>query len=245
MTSSFVPRIYDFREKGKMPVPTKRSESAWFIAGTDTEIGKTFSATALLYALKNAGIPAVGMKPVAAGTNSEGKNDDVESLAAASGINAPLSLVNPYLFHPAIAPHIAAAEAGRAIEIEKIIEAFDSLCKIADAVVVEGVGGFRVPLGPNIDTRDLARALGIPVILVVGMRLGCISHALLTSDSIAAAGLDLVGWIANHIDPGMPRFEENLDALKARIDAPLLGVIPAGSTPEAAAASLRIPLFGE
>jgi dethiobiotin synthetase len=224
---------------------SKRSENAWLIAGTDTEIGKTFSATALLYALKNAGVRAVGMKPVAAGTGPDGKNDDVESLAAASGVDAPRNLVNPYLFHPAIAPHIAASEAGRVIEIEKIVDAFDALSKISQAVVVEGVGGFRVPLGPAIDTRDLASALGLPVILIVGMRLGCISHALLTAESIAAAGLDLVGWIANRIDPGMPRFEENLDALKARIDAPLIGVIPARSTPLAAAKSLRIPGFGE
>jgi dethiobiotin synthetase len=223
----------------------KHSAHAWFIAGTDTEIGKTFSATALLYALKNAGIRAVGMKPVAAGTGADGKNDDIESLAAASGVDAPRALVAPYLFLPAIAPHIAASEAGRAIEIEKIVEAFDALSKMAEAVVVEGVGGFRVPLGPEIDTRDLARALGLPVILVVGMRLGCINHALLTCESIAAAGLPLAGWIANRIDPDMPRFEENLDALKTRIAPPLLGVIPARSTPLAATNALRIPGVGE
>ncbi|MDR1162479.1 MAG: dethiobiotin synthase [Candidatus Accumulibacter sp.] len=223
----------------------KQAKSAWFIAGTDTEIGKTFSATTLLYALKNAGVQAVGMKPVAAGTDSDGKNDDVESLAAASGIAVPRALLNPCLFHPAIAPHIAADEAGRPIEIEKIVAAFNALREIADAVVVEGVGGFRVPLGTKIDARDLAQALGVPVILVVGMRLGCISHALLTVESIAAADLTLAGWIANRIDPDMPRFEENLDALKARIDAPLLGVLPALSTPQAAAAFLRIPRFGE
>ena len=221
-----------------MSVPIK---SAWFIAGTDTEVGKTFASCALLHVLRNAGIAAVGMKPVAAGTDAAGRNDDVEALRAASGVQAPRSLINPYLFQPAIAPHIAAAEEGRCIDIEHIVRTFDTLREQADTILVEGVGGFCVPLGPDSDTADLAEKLGLPVILIVGMRLGCINHALLTQQSIAARGLKLAGWIANRIDPDMSRFEENLAALKTRVAAPLLGVIPANSTPETAAKLLRLP----
>ena len=218
-----------------------RSAPAWFITGTDTEVGKTFATCALLLALKRRGQRAVGMKPVAAGTDADGKNDDVERLVAASGVVAPRELINPYLFPPAIAPHIAAAEAGAAIDIDHIVAAFEQLRPLADVVLVEGVGGFCVPLDERCDTADLAEQLGLPVILVVGMRLGCINHALLTCQAIAARGLKLAGWVANRIDPAMSRFEENLAALRARIDAPLLGVIPAASTPEAAATLLQIP----
>ena len=217
------------------------SAPAWFVAGTDTEVGKTFATCALLLALRQRGQRAIGMKPIAAGTDAAGKNDDVERLVAASGVTAPRELINPYLFQPAIAPHIAAAEAGLAIDIDHIVAAFEQLRPLADIVLVEGVGGFCVPLDERCDTADLAEQLGLPVILVVGMRLGCINHALLTCQAIAARGLKLAGWIANRIDPAMSRFEENLAALRARIDSPLLGVIPAASTPEAAATLLQIP----
>lgn len=215
--------------------------TAWFIAGTDTEVGKTFSSCALLHVLKNRGIRALGMKPVAAGTDANGKNDDVEALIAASTVSAPRELINPYLFAPAIAPHIAAQESGREIDIARILDAYAALSRLADSVIVEGVGGFCVPLGARTDSADLAQQLGLPVILVVGMRLGCINHALLTQQAIAARGLSLAGWIANRIDPAMARFDENLAALDARIEAPLLGVIPAHSTPENAARGLRLP----
>lgn len=214
---------------------------AWFITGTDTEVGKTFATCALLLALRNKGVRAIGMKPVAAGTDESGRNDDVERLIAASGVEAPRDLINPYLFQPAIAPHIAAAEAGQFIDIGHIVAASERLRGMADAVLVEGVGGFCVPLGHDCDTADLAEALALPVILVVGMRLGCINHALLTCQAITARGLKLCGWIANRIDPAMSRFEENLAALRERIDAPLLGIIPSASTPEAAAAGLHLP----
>ena len=214
---------------------------AWFVTGTDTEVGKTFATCALLLALRHQGIRAIGMKPIAAGTDDNGRNDDVERLIIASGTDAPRELINPYLFQPAIAPHIAAAETGRVIAIEHIITAFDTLRGMADAVLVEGVGGFCVPLGPHCDTADLAETMGLPVILVVGMRLGCINHALLTRQAIAARGLKLAGWIANHIDPAMSRFDENLAALRERIDAPLVGIIPPASTPEAAATGLHLP----
>jgi len=216
-------------------------KSAWFITGTDTEVGKTFVTSALLLALRYRGVKAIGMKPVAAGTDATGKNDDVEALIAASGVSAPRELINPYLFQPAIAPHIAAAEEGRVIDIALIVDAFNDLREMADTVLVEGVGGFCVPLGPHSDTADLAEALGLPVILVVGMRLGCINHALLSQQAIAARGLKLAGWIANHIDPGMSRFDENLAALEERMNAPLLAVIPAGSTPQKAAELIGLP----
>ena len=209
--------------------------NAWFIAGTDTEVGKTFATCALLHALHQQGIKAIGMKPIAAGTDAQGCNEDVEQLIAASGVSAPRELINPYLFEPAIAPHIAAAEAGRRIDIAQIVSAFSRLSSMAEITLVEGVGGFCVPLGPDCDTADLAESLNLPVILVVGMRLGCISHALLTQQAIVARGLKLAGWIANTIAPQMSRFDENLAALQERIAAPLLGIIPANSTPQEAA----------
>lgn len=214
---------------------------AWFVTGTDTEVGKTFVTCALLDILRRQGVKAVAMKPVAAGTDAAGRNDDVELLLAASAFAAPRELVNPYLFAPAIAPHIAAAEAGCAIDIGHIVGAFAALRELADAVLVEGVGGFCVPLGATDDTADLAERLELPVILVVGMRLGCINHALLTVQAIAARRLTLCGWIANRIDSRMPRFDANLAALKERIGAPLLGVVPSGSTPQDAARLIRIP----
>ena len=216
---------------------------AWFVTGTDTEIGKTFSCCALLHVLRNRGVCAVGMKPIAAGVDAQGRNEDVDALMAASAVAAPRALVNPYLFEAAIAPHIAAAAQGRSIELAPILSAFNALRAMAGAVLVEGVGGFCVPLGPDTDTVDLARALGLPVILVVGMRLGCINHALLSQQAIAASGLTLAGWIANCIDPHMACFEENLAALEARIAAPLLGVIAAHSTPQSAAKGLQLPVF--
>jgi len=216
-------------------------KSAWFITGTDTEVGKTFVTSALLLALRGRGVKAIGMKPIAAGTDAAGKNDDVEALIAASGVSAPRELINPYLFQPAIAPHIAAAEEERIINIALIVDAFRKLLDMADTVLVEGVGGFCVPLGPHSDTADLAEALGLPVILVVGMRLGCINHALLSQQAIAARGLKLAGWIANGIDPGMSRFDENLAALEERMNAPLLAVVPAGSTPQKAAELIGLP----
>ena len=214
---------------------------AWFVAGTDTEIGKTFVACALLHALRDQGLSAIGMKPVAAGTDQSGRNDDVEALIAAASVKAPRELVNPYLFAPAIAPHIAALEADRPIDLERIAQSFAALRPLADAIIVEGVGGFCVPLGPQVDAADLAQHLALPVILVVGMRLGCINHALLSAQAIAARGLPLAGWVANRIDPGMARFDENLASLEARLAAPLLGVIPAHSTPEQAAKLIRLP----
>lgn len=214
---------------------------AYFITGTDTEIGKTHAACALLHALRARGLSAVGMKPVAAGIDANGENEDVALLRAASSLVAPPELVNPYCFADPIAPHIAAREAGVTMRAEPVVAAFGALGRLADAVVVEGVGGFLVPLADDFDAADLAAALALPVILVVGMRLGCLNHALLTQEAIRARGLTLAGWIANRVDPRMSRFDENLATLKTGLRAPLLGVIPHGVGGAEAARQLMLP----
>ena len=216
---------------------------AYFLTGTDTEIGKTFTACALLHAARAAGLAAAGLKPVAAGVDANGRNEDVDQLVAASSVALPPAVVNPYCFRAAVAPHIAAAEEGRAIDFAVIADAVATARRQADFVVVEGVGGFRVPLGVDRDSADLAVALGLPVILVVGLRLGCINHALLTAEAIAARGLKLAGWVANTVDPDMARRDENIAALAGHLDAPLLGVLPRlpEAGPAAAASGLHLP----
>lgn len=201
----------------------------FFVTGTDTNVGKTLIAGALLHGFAASGLRAVGMKPVAAGCEPgvDGlRCEDVEFLRAAGNVSAPPGLVCPYAFEPAVAPHVAAAQAGVEIDLSRILAAFGQLSRDADVAVVEGVGGFRVPLNTSQDTADLARLLGLPVVLVVGMRLGCLNHALLTAQAIEAAGLPLAGWVANRIDPEMTAFEETLAALERRLGAPLLGVVP-------------------
>jgi dethiobiotin synthetase len=204
-------------------------KAGYFITGTDTGVGKTLVASALVYKFAQEGFKAVGMKPVAAGCEMiEGKllSEDVAQLIAASNASAPLEQINPYAFQPAIAPHIAAIQAGMEIKLDTIRQAYTALTELADIVVVEGAGGFYVPLSDSLDMAALAKALDLPVILVVGMRLGCLNHALLTTEAIRLCGLQLAGWVANTIDPGMAMFEENLSSLKQRIQAPCLGVIP-------------------
>lgn len=216
---------------------------AYFLTGTDTEIGKTFITCALLQHAAQRGQRAVGIKPVAAGTDADGRNDDVENIRAASNVALADDILNPYCFSAAIAPHIAAAEEGRRIEFATIQAACEQAMTQADLVIVEGVGGFRVPLGADGDSADLAVALALPVILVVGMRLGCINHALLSAEAIVGRGLRLAGWVANRIDPAMARFDENLATLQALLPAPLLGVVPhnpAGGS-AGAAAFLQLP----
>jgi len=201
-----------------------------FVTGTDTGVGKTLAACALIHALVERRIDVMPMKPVAAGAvvHSGGwANEDAIALARAAGRDeARLADINPVLLREPMAPHIAAARERRVISLEPIVEAFNRLRDAADFVVVEGVGGFRVPLSETIDSVDMARALGLPVVIVVGMRLGCLNHALLTAQSVRAAGLPLAGWIANAIDPAMAAAEENVEALRARLDAPLLGRLP-------------------
>ncbi|MCL2523882.1 MAG: dethiobiotin synthase [Betaproteobacteria bacterium] len=215
-------------------------KQAYFLTGTDTGIGKTFITCALLRRARQLGFAAAGLKPVASGTDAAGRNEDVEAIRAASGVELAREIVNPYCFAAAIAPHLAAAEAGSAIRFAPIIAACQEARQIADFVVVEGVGGFRVPLGADGDSADLAVALGLPLILVVGMRLGCINHALLTAEAIAARGLRLAGWVANRIDPAMARFDANLQTLENLLPAPLLGVVP-HAPDDGGGASLNLP----
>lgn len=212
----------------------------YLITGTDTGVGKTLATCVLLHALARQGIRAVGMKPVAAGTDPEGRNEDVEALLAAASVPAPRDLVNPYCFAAAIAPHVAAVEEGRTIELAPILHAFQQLTRLADQVLVEGVGGFLVPLGEQLDTGDLATRLQLPVILVVGLRLGCLNHALLTAEAIRARGLPLAGWIANHLDPAMERWQESLETLRHRLQAPLLGSLPHSPKPDPAALATHL-----
>jgi dethiobiotin synthetase len=159
---------------------------------------------------------------------------------AAGNVAAPRDLVNPYCFMPAIAPHIAAGLAGTAIDLDRIVSAFNELTTRADVVVVEGIGGFLVPLGRRTDTGALAARLALPVVLVVGMRLGCLNHALLTKEAIAARGLALAGWVANHIDPGMAAADENVRALQEEISAPLVARIRYAPAPDCRAIAALI-----
>lgn len=197
----------------------------FFITGTDTGVGKTRVSCALLHAFAARGQTVVGMKPVAAGCEN-GKWADVEALIAASNVAAPREWVNPYALLPPIAPHIAARQAGIEIDITVIRQACLELQNLAEVVIVEGVGGFLAPLSTRHNGADMAKALGLPVILVVGIRLGCLNHALLTAQAIQAAGLTLAGWVANRIDPHLLVVEENVRALEQRLDCPLLGVLP-------------------
>jgi dethiobiotin synthetase len=204
----------------------------YFVTGTDTGVGKTLVSCALLHAFCVHGKSAVGMKPVAAGMEND-KWADVELLAAASNVNAPRELINPYALIPPIAPHIAAKQAGIQIDIAVIRNACLGLQKLAEVVIVEGIGGFRVPLNDHQDSADMAKVLGLPVILVVGMQLGCLSHALLTAQAVRAVGLPLRGWIANRIDPDMQALDENVATLEQWLDCPLLGVLPFEQNPDA------------
>jgi dethiobiotin synthetase len=179
----------------------------------------------LLKAFAAQGKRVVGMKPVVAGSEN-GRWHDVEQLIAASNISAARAHVNPYAFDPPVSPHIAAQQAGIGIDFAVIQRAYQALSNQADIVIVEGAGGFLVPLNAQQTGADLARALNLPVILVVGMRLGCLNHALLTAQAIRAAGLPLAGWVANGIDPQMLMLEENIATLERWLDGPLLGVCP-------------------
>ncbi len=217
--------------------------TAFFVTGTDTGVGKTRVTCALLYATRQRGLSAVGMKPIAAGVEADGRNDDVAQLMAASSMPPPVALVNPFLYDPPIAPHIAAQEAGWPIDLTVIQHALAQLQTLAEVVWVEGAGGLLIPLNAQHDLADLAQRLALPMVLVVGMRLGCLNHALLTAEAIERRGLTLAGWVANRIDPDMARFEANLETLQVRLHAPLIGVIPYGANPEQAASCLDLSVF--
>ncbi|KMZ12784.1 Dethiobiotin synthetase [Candidatus Burkholderia humilis] len=211
-----------------------------FVAGTDTEIGKTFVSCALLHGFARAGLRAAAMKPIASGaTERDGvlHNEDADQLDAAAKVALPNDIRTPFMMREPIAPHIVAAREGIALDIARIVDVHKTAREMADIVIVEGVGGFRVPLDDTRDTADLAVTLNLPVVLVVGMRLGCISHALLTAEAITSRRLRLAGWVANRVDPHMLYPEENIASLKQRLDAPLLGVIPHIAPSDAARAA--------
>lgn len=200
-----------------------------FITGTDTGCGKTEITLGLMQRLQQTGQVVLGMKPIASGaiaTPHGLRNEDALRIQRQGSLKIPYEQVNPFAYAPAIAPHLAAAAVGRPILIERILAIYDQLTELADRVIVEGVGGWRVPLGPRLSLPDLVRALDLPVILVVGLKLGCLNHVLLTQESIRHAGLELRGWIANHVDPDMQAQEANVRTLRDWLDAPCLGEVP-------------------
>ncbi len=203
-----------------------------FVTGTDTGVGKTRIATALLRALATAGFRAVGMKPVAAGVEpSTGTNADVLELRSAGNVEAPFADCNPYAFTEPVAPHLAAETAGVTIALSRIVDAYGRLCAQADARVVEGAGGALVPLDAQLDMLDIAVALRLEILLVVGVRLGCLNHALLTALAVRRRGLVLRAWIANVLPPRMPLADRNIDALTERLGLAPLVVVEPGDVP--------------
>jgi dethiobiotin synthetase len=222
-----------------------RTALSIFVTGTDTGVGKTLVSTGLLHALASYHARVVGMKPVAAGTelmDGVAVNDDVLALRAAATVAVPPELDNPVLLPDPVSPHIAAARAGVTIDIAHVVACHRALTQLADAVVVEGAGGFQVPLSATETGADLAQALGLPVVLVVGLRLGCLNHALLTADAIRARGLTLAGWVANHVDASMLAQQDNIAFLQQRLPAPLLATIPHQRVPNPRALIFNLPL---
>lgn len=218
-----------------------------FITGTDTEIGKTFVTAALTHALQLAGARVVPIKPLAAGQSYDAAsarwvNEDVAQLHAVQTLGLTAEQVGPFQYREACAPHIAARLEGRSIEREPLLAAIAASAALGELALVEGVGGFRVPLREGWDTADLACDLGLPVLLVVGLRLGCINHALLTAEAVRARGLRLVGWVANTVDPDQPHVADNLSALDAGLGAPCWGFIPRLPAASAAAAAQHFSL---
>jgi len=215
-----------------------------FVTGTDTGVGKTLVSTGLLHALAPHHRRVVGMKPVAAGVVPWGEDwasEDAIALRSASTLAVPPELDNPVLLLDALSPHIAAERAGVQIDIAAIVRSYHALAASADAVVVEGAGGFHVPLTDTQTGADLAQALALPVVLVVGLRLGCLSHALLTAEAIRARGLTLAGWVANRVDPEMEAADENIAYLRARLCAPLLAEVPYQDLPDARSLVFELP----
>ena len=216
-----------------------------FVTGTDTGVGKTLVSAALMRALKTHGLSVAGMKPVASGSSPSPaglRNEDALALMAEQSSPFPYELVNPYAFSAAIAPHIAAAEAGVRIDLARIVEAFDALRKRSQVVIVEGAGGWYAPISDGASMQDLSRALGLPVLLVVALRLGCLNHALLTARAIQSSAQPICGWVANRIDPEFSYWEENLATLTKLLPAPCIGMVEYQPQPsiERAARSLHV-----
>lgn len=211
------------------------SMTACYVTGTDTGIGKSVVSAALLHALRADGRRAVGMKPVASGcerTPDGWRNEDALALQAASDPRPAYDDINPYALPQPLAPELAAAEAGVTIALPTIVSAYARLTRQADTVVVEGVGGWAAPISATLDQIDVVRALELPVVMVVGLRLGCINHARLTARAIAADGARWLGWIANDIDPAMARSDENFAILQRVLPVPCWGRLPYAATPD-------------
>ena len=199
-----------------------------FVTGTDTEVGKTWCTLALIEYFKNQGLRVAGMKPIASGCRKRligFMNPDAEQILELSGLNVPYNLVNPYAFSPAIAPHIAAQQIGQVIDLTNIITKYQQLAAQADIVIVEGAGGWRVPINATESIKDIALAMKAQVILVVGLRLGCINHALLTAETIINDGCQLAGWIANPLEPKFDA-KASIETISERLEAPLLATMP-------------------
>jgi dethiobiotin synthetase len=225
---------------------SERGPRGFFIAGTDTGCGKTRVTVGLLRALHGLGVAAIGMKPVAAGTISTNVgiiNEDVCKIAAASyddhGLRPSPRDINPYCFESAVSPNIAAQRAGIRVDLNLIASSYARLAERCVCVAVEGAGGWLCPIGADASMADVARKLALPVVMVVGMRLGCLNHALLTAEAIERSGVRLAGWIASVIDPAMQALPENLETLRSRLSAPHLAQLPHASDCAADAACLH------
>lgn len=220
---------------------------ALFVAGTDTGIGKTHAACALIHALRAQGLRVCGMKPVASGcleTPDGLRNEDALALQAAGSELLPYEAINPVALREPLSPHLAARLERRSVDPAALYAAFERLRATHERVVVEGVGGWMVPLAPGLLASALPRQWNLPVVLVVGVRLGCLNHALLSARAILADGCSLAGWIGNRIDPAMAAVEDNLATLRELLPAPCLGVLPFGVAPDAAAARLELSPLG-
>ncbi|MEJ2621691.1 MAG: dethiobiotin synthase [Candidatus Thiodiazotropha sp.] len=220
-----------------------------FITGTDTGCGKTEVTLGLMRTLQQQGHCVVGMKPIASGARLTDQglcNEDALRIQAQSSLELAYHQVNPFVYQASIAPHLAAQQADQSIDIQQIVAGYQSLTDLADYVLVEGVGGWHVPLGEQDTLADLVRALDMPVMMVVGMRLGCLNHALMTAECMLNAGVTFVGWVANQLDPEMSARAENLATLKTWLPAPCLAEIPylAEATPEAITDQLSDALSG-
>jgi dethiobiotin synthetase len=210
---------------------------SYFVTGTDTGVGKTLVSCALLHAFAEKNKHVAGFKPVAAGCDGDGFNNDAKALRAASTATPSYEQVNPYCLRAAIAPHVAAQQEDVRIELSRIVTAYRDLAEQAEVVIAEGAGGFLVPLNEEQDGSDLAKELGLPIIVVVGMRLGCLNHALLTVRAIEDSGLECAAWVANVLDEKMAVLPENIATLQQRIAAPLLGIICHMPAPDAYSAA--------
>jgi len=216
-----------------------------YVTGTDTGVGKTLASAALLHALRARGLHAVGMKPVASGCeriDGAWRNEDALTLQAASDPVPRYEDVNPYAFQAPLAPELAARDEGVDVVLDPILHAYARLRAQSDVVVVEGVGGWMAPLAPQLFQADLVRALDLPVVLVVGLRLGCLNHAYLTARAIEEDGCRFAGWIATGIDPVMARADDNVALLSSRLRAPCLGRLPHDPDPDAMRMAASIDL---